>query len=84
MQMVRAFAEFERAVIRERTSAGLAAAKAEGRIGGRRKKLDAAKRREIAESVASGRKSGADMARLYGVSQPTVSRILAEHLANQD
>ena len=51
MQMVGAFAEFERAMIRERTSAGLAAARAEGRIGGRRKKLDTAKRREMAESV---------------------------------
>jgi DNA invertase Pin-like site-specific DNA recombinase len=69
-------------LIRERTSAGLAAARAEGRIGGRRKKLDAAKRREIAESVVIGRKSGADTA-LYGVSQPTVSRILAAHLAGQ-
>ncbi len=79
MQMVGAFAEFERAMIRERTSAGLAIARAEGRVGGRRKKLDAAKRREIAESVVTGRKSGADMARLYNISQPTVSRIVAEH-----
>ena len=79
MQMVGAFAEFERAMIRERTSAGLAAARAEGRIGGRRKKLDAAKRREIAESVITGRKSGADMARLYNISQPTVSRIVVQH-----
>ena len=79
MQMVGSFAEFERAMIRERTSAGLAAARAEGRVGGRRRKLDAAKRREIAESIITGRKSGADMARLYGVSQPTVSRIVAQH-----
>lgn len=79
MQMVAAFAEFERAMIRERTSAGLAAARAEGRIGGRRKKLDAAKRREIAESVLCGRKSGAEMARLYNVSPPTISRIVAAH-----
>jgi DNA invertase Pin-like site-specific DNA recombinase len=79
MQMVGSFAEFERAMIRERTSAGLAAARAEGRIGGRRKKLDQAKRREIAESVISGRKTGAEMARLYNVSQPTVSRIVAAH-----
>jgi hypothetical protein len=50
-----------------------------GRIGGRRRKLDAAKRREIAESVITGRKSGADMARLYNISQPTVSRIVAAH-----
>jgi DNA invertase Pin-like site-specific DNA recombinase len=82
MQMVGSFAEFERAMIQERTSAGLAAARAEGRIGGRRKKLDAAKRREIAESVLSGRKSGAEMARLYDISQPTVSRIVAQYRAN--
>ncbi len=37
--------EFERAMIRERTTAGLALARAEGRIGGRRKMLDASKRR---------------------------------------
>jgi DNA invertase Pin-like site-specific DNA recombinase len=84
MQMVGSFAEFERAMIRERTSAGLAAARAEGRIGGRRKKLDPGKRREIAESVLNGRKSAADMARLYNVSQPTVSRIVAEHRLNHE
>ena len=55
MQMVGSFAEFERAMIRERTSAGLAEAQAEGRVGGRRKKLDIAKRLEIAESVITGR-----------------------------
>ena len=81
MQMVGAFAEFERAMIRERTSVGLVAARAEGRVGGRRKKLDPAKRREIAESVTSGRKTGAEMARLYNVSAPTVSRIVAAHRA---
>jgi hypothetical protein len=54
-------------------------ARAEGRTGGRRKKLDAAKRHEIAESVITGRKSGADTARLYNISQPIVSRIVAEH-----
>ena len=43
---------------------------AEGRVGGRRKKLDVAKRREIFESVITGRKSGAEMASLYNVSQP--------------
>ncbi len=79
MQMIGSFAEFERAMIRERTSAGIAAARAEGRVGGRRKKLDVAKRREIAESVITGRKSGAEMARLYNISQPTVSRIVAQH-----
>src|ERR1700686_2278845 len=79
MQMVGAFAEFERAMIRERTSAGLAAARAEGRIGGRRKKLEVPKRKGITGSVITGRKSAAEMARLYNISQPTVSRIVAAH-----
>jgi len=79
MQVVGSFAGFERAMIRERTSAGLAVARTEGRVGGRRKKLDLMKRREIAESVITGRKSGAEMARLYEISQPAVSRIVAQH-----
>jgi DNA invertase Pin-like site-specific DNA recombinase len=58
-------------LFRERTSASLAAARAEGRIGGPRKKLDAGKRKEIADSVISGRKSGAETARLYNISAPT-------------
>ncbi|WP_082929175.1 recombinase family protein [Rhizobium aegyptiacum] len=84
MQMVGSFAEFERAMIRERTTTGLAQARAEGRIGGRRKKLDPKKRREIAESVLSGRKSGAEMARVYDISEPTVSRIVTEHRQNME
>ena len=76
--MIGAFAEFERSMIRERTAAGLRQARVEGRIGGRRPKLSIAQRREIAESVLTGRRTGADMARLYSVSQPTVSRIVAE------
>ncbi len=79
MNMVGAFAEFERAMIRERTNAGLSAARAEGRIGGRRKKLSQAQRADIADNVLSGRKTGAQMARLYKVSQPTVSRIISEY-----
>ncbi len=82
-KLVGAFAEFKRAMIRERTSAGLAAARAERCIGGSRKKLAVAKCTEIAESVVSGRISGAGMAWLYGVSRPTVSRIVAAHLANR-
>ena len=44
----------------------MATARAEGHIDGRREKLDATKRREIAESVITGHKSGADMERLSG------------------
>jgi hypothetical protein len=50
-------------------------------FGMRRKKLDDTKRREIAEAVISGRKIAAQMARMFGVSAPTVSRIVAAHVA---
>jgi DNA invertase Pin-like site-specific DNA recombinase len=83
MQMVGAFAEFERAMIRERTRAGLAAARSEGRVGGRRPKLRADQRRDIAENILSGRRTGAQMARLYGVSPATVSRIVNASQATQ-
>jgi DNA invertase Pin-like site-specific DNA recombinase len=79
MQMLGSFAEYERAMVKERTAAGLAAARAEGRIGGRRPKLTPAQRADIAENVLSGRRTAAQMARLYAVSQPTISRILAIH-----
>ena len=47
-QIFGSFAEFERNVIRERTNAGLAAARARGRKGGRPKlAADAAKRKKI-------------------------------------
>lgn len=79
MQMLGSFAKYERAMVKERTAAGLAAARAEGRIGGRRHKLTPQQRADIAKNVMSGRRTAAQMARLYGVSQPTISRILAPH-----
>lgn len=79
MQMVGAFAEFEREMIRERTKAGLDAARAEGRIGGRRPKLRSDQQKDIIESILSGRKTGAQMARLYNVSEATISRLIAKH-----
>ena len=45
-----ALAEFERSLIQERTAAGLAAARARGRLGGR-PKLDTSKRAEVALSL---------------------------------
>ncbi len=77
MQMVGSFAEFERAMIRERTSAGLAEARAAGRIGGRRATLTPDQRTDVVDNVLSGRKSAAEMARLYKVSEATVSRTVA-------
>jgi DNA invertase Pin-like site-specific DNA recombinase len=77
MQMVGAFAEFERAMLKERTKAGLDLARQEGRIGGRRPKLTVQQQAEIRKMVSKGHKTAADAARLFKVHPATVSRLLA-------
>ena len=77
MQMVGAFAEFERAMLRERTKAGLDAARQEGRVGGRRPKLSLQQQSAIHKMVASGEKTAADAARLFKIHPATVSRLMA-------
>jgi len=81
MQMVGAFAEFERAMLKERTHAGLEAARKEGRIGGRPPKLKAQQQQEILRLVKKGKKTAAAAARLFGVHPATVSRLLHKKLA---
>lgn len=76
--MLGSFAEFERAMIRERTRAGLRQARDEGRIGGRKPKLDETQRREIIDSVLSGRKRASQVARLFKVHPATVCRMVAQ------
>jgi DNA invertase Pin-like site-specific DNA recombinase len=78
MQMVGAFAEFERAILPERTKAGLDAARKQGRIGGRRPKLRPNQQDEIVTMVSTGTKTAADAARLFNVHPATVSRLLAK------
>jgi DNA invertase Pin-like site-specific DNA recombinase len=77
MQMVGAFAEFERAMLRERTKAGLDAARREGRIGGRKPKLTPQQQKEIIRMVSKGDKTAAAAARLFKVHPATVCRVLA-------
>lgn len=67
-----ALAEFERGLIRERTQAGLAAARARGRAGGRKPKLDDQQVREIKALLRDPDIQVADVARRYGVSRTTL------------
>ena len=78
MQILGCFAEFERSMIRERTRAGLDAARSQGRLGGRRPKLKPDQVDEARKMVLSGRKSAADVARLFRVHPSTISRLLAQ------
>ena len=68
-----AFAEMERELIRERTNAGLAAAKNRGRIGGRPRAMTAGKL-EAAEKLLRAGMPVSDVARSLEVSAPTIYR----------
>jgi DNA invertase Pin-like site-specific DNA recombinase len=67
-------AEFERSLIRERTLAGLAAARREGRIGGRRPKMAASDIEAAETMLADPRLRVATITRRFGVSVPTFYR----------
>ncbi|HGN0026066.1 TPA: recombinase family protein [Proteus mirabilis] len=67
-----ALAEFERNLISERTKAGLEAARARGRLGGRKPKLQKKDIREIRALLKDGSIPVSDVARRYGVSRTTI------------
>lgn len=69
-----ALAEFERNLIRERTRAGLVAARARGRTGGRKPALDDRQVREIRALLRDPEIQITDVARRYGVSRTTLYR----------
>jgi DNA invertase Pin-like site-specific DNA recombinase len=71
-----AFAEFERNVMIERTQAGLAAAHARGSKGGRRKLLDDAKLAELRKLRNQGFPISR-LAEMFRVSEPSVYRYLS-------
>lgn len=81
MQMLGAFAEFERAMIRERTMHGLDNARRAGRVIGRKPKLKPAQQAEIVRMIEEGRSTPALAADLFNVSRSTVKRTLAAHRA---
>ena len=71
-----ALAEFERELIRERTAAGLAAARAQGRVGGRPRTLTAEHDEQIRALHAQGN-TPTQIARIMRVSRATVYRRIA-------
>jgi putative DNA-invertase from lambdoid prophage Rac len=72
--MLAVFAEFERDILRERVKAGVEAAKAQGRVGGRPRVTNEETRQKIKELLQQG-VSKAEIARKMGVSRMTVGRI---------
>ena len=71
-----ALAEFERNLIRERTQASLVAARARGRVGGRRRLLDAKQVAQARTLYADKSNSIADICRTLKISRTTLWRYL--------
>ncbi len=67
-----AFAEFERELIAERTRAGLAAARARGRMGGRPRKMDRATIAMAMAAMSDPRSNAAEVARTLGMTTTTL------------
>ncbi|WP_133135916.1 recombinase family protein [Legionella rowbothamii] len=73
-----ALAEFERSLIRERTHAGLQAARARGRNGGRPKKLSNDKAKLALQLYEGKQHSINKICEFIGVSKPTLYKYLKE------
>lgn len=67
-----ALAEFEAALIRERTQAGLIAARARGRVGGRPRKMTGATLKMAMTALADPHNNASEVARRLGVTRTTL------------
>lgn len=73
-----ALAEFERNLILERTKAGLAAARARGRLGGRRKSLTKEKRKMVFDLYQGKQYPIQEICNMFGITKPTLYKYVAE------
>jgi len=73
-----ALAQFERTLIRERTQAGLTAARARGRKGGRRKLLDVQQRAHAVELYKAHKHTAKEVCTLMGISRATLYSYIEE------
>jgi DNA invertase Pin-like site-specific DNA recombinase len=73
-----ALAEFERDIIKERTSAGLEAARMRGKLGGRPKALSPAKIKLARRLYADKSTSVAEICKMLGISRHTLQRYVKE------
>lgn len=75
--MFSALAQFERDIILERTHAGLAAARARGRKGGRPKLLDTRQLTRMMELYNDRKNTVGEICRLYNISRPSFYNYLS-------
>jgi len=77
LNMLAAFAQFERSIIKERQKEGVQLAKAAGAYKGRKQEMTAERIAEIANRVAAGEPK-AQIAKALGISRDTLYRYLPE------
>jgi DNA invertase Pin-like site-specific DNA recombinase len=77
-----ALAEFERDIIVERTNDGLEAARARGRVGGRRAKLSDAQATEVVRLYQAREKTVAEIGALFGITRESVYRYVKVNKAS--
>ena len=75
--IIGAMAQFERNLISERTKAGLAAARARGKLGGRKQKLSASDISKAKAMIADRSISVSEVAKHFGVSRPTLYKYVS-------
>ncbi len=77
-QIFGALSEFERNLIRERTNAGLAAARARGKVGGRKEKLKPSQVETLKKMYDSKDHTIKEICSTIGISKPTLYRYIGK------
>ncbi|MFW0168776.1 recombinase family protein [Rothia sp. P4278] len=80
LSVLASLAQWERELLVERTKDGLAHARAQGRVGGRKPALDPEQQQAALSSLASGMSEN-QVAKAFGVSRATISRLKAKNKA---
>lgn len=78
-----ALAEFERNLIRERTNAGLVAARTRGRLGGRKKSLNAKERKRAVEMYQRKNQTVKQICEMMNITKPTLYAYIRDEQTNQ-
>ena len=84
MTVFAGIAEFERDLIRERTDAGLKAARARGRMGGRPSLLDERQIKRMIEMYEEQKNTVAEICKIYEISRPSFYNYLSRHKSDTD
>jgi len=74
-----ALAQFERELIKERTNAGLKAARVRGRLGGRPSLLNKYQVKKMAAHYAKGELAINEICKLFNITKPTLYRYFKEN-----